>query len=112
MSNKVKPHNKVATVLLSGKMISIEDIKTSFSADKKMSSLMYRLSTYIYDIRKYENGVVKVQKDGRKVTGYQLVNFDEFDTEGRYVGSQKSVKPAVPTEQKAESVQENAQVTT
>ena len=109
MSNKVKPHNKVAVVLLSGKMISIEDIKTSFSADAKMSKLMYRLSTYIYDIRKYENGVVKVQKDGRKVTGYQLVNFADFDAEGRFVGQQKSGKPAVATEPKTASVQETVQ---
>ena len=94
---KIRPHNKVAQVLLSGKVMSVEDIKASFAADAKMSSLMYRLSTFVYDIRKYDNGVIKVIKDGRKVTSYQLVNFKEFDKNGCYVGS--TSKPAAPVAQ-------------
>ena len=62
-----------------------------------MTSLMYRLSTFVYDIRKYDNGVIKVIKDGRKVTSYQLVNFKEFDKNGCYVGS--TSKPAAPVAQ-------------
>lgn len=92
-TTKIRPHNKIAQVLLSGKVLSVEDIKASFAADAKMSKLMYRLSTFIYDIRKYDNGVIKVIKDGRKVTSYQLVNFKDFDKNGCYVGS---TKPAAP----------------
>ena len=48
--------------------------------------VLYRLSTYIYDIKKYEHGVIKVIKNGRKVQAYQLVNFDEFNDDGSYRG--------------------------
>lgn len=96
-TSKIRPHNKVAQVLLSGKVTSVEDIKASFAADAKMSKLMYRLSTFVYDIRKYDNGVVKVIKDGRKVSAYQLVNFKEFDKNGCYAG--KVAAPAAPVAQ-------------
>ena len=96
---KIRPHNKVAQVLLSGKVMSVEDIKASFAADAKMSKLMYRLSTFVYDIRKYDNGVIKVIKDGRKVTSYQLVNFKEFDKNGCYVGAEtKATAPVAQPE--------------
>ena len=90
-TSKIRPHNKVAQVLLSGKVTNVEDIKASFAADAKMSKLMYRLSTFVYDIRKYDNGVIKVIKDGRKVTAYQLVNAKDFDANGCYVGAQAKV---------------------
>lgn len=32
---KIRPHNKVAQVLLSGKVVSVDDIKASFAADRK-----------------------------------------------------------------------------
>jgi hypothetical protein len=48
------------------------------------------LSTNIYNIRK-DGGIVKVIKNGRKVQAYQLVNNDQFDSNGRYKGSTKAV---------------------
>jgi hypothetical protein len=103
---KIRPHNKIAQILLSGKVVNVEDIKASFAADAKMSKLMYRLSTFIYDIRKYDNGVVKVVKDGRKVTAYQLVNFKDFDSNGCFSGSTKSAAPVVnaPVQETTETV--------
>jgi hypothetical protein len=92
-SKKIQPHNKIAQVLMSGKMTSVSDIVECFKLDDKMNKVMYRLSTYIYDIRKYEQGIVKVEKNGRKVTGYQLLNTHEFNSDGIWVGAQK--KPAV-----------------
>ena len=56
---------------------------------------LYRLSTNIYNIRK-DGGIVKVIKDGRKVSAYQLVNFTEFDANGRYQGPVKTA-PLVKT---------------
>jgi hypothetical protein len=41
------------------------------------------LSTNIYNIRK-DGGIIKVIKSGRAVTGYQLVNPDQFDQNGRF----------------------------
>lgn len=99
MATKLRPHNKIAQVLLSGKVVSVDDIKASFAADAKMTALMYRLSTFIYDIRKYDNGVIKVIKNGRKVQAYQLVNFADFDKNGCYVTpAAKTKAPATITE--------------
>lgn len=103
-TSKLRPHNKIAQVLLSGKVISVEDIKASFAADAKMTSLMYRLSTFIYDIRKYDNGVIKVIKNGRKVQAYQLVNFKEFDKDGCYVGANAKTAPVAETTETTEAV--------
>jgi hypothetical protein len=86
--SKLKFHNKIATILRSGNVVSVDEIKMCFDNDEHAQSLLYRLSTYIYDIRKYENGIIKVFKNGRIVTGYQLINAAEFNDEGRYVGKQ------------------------
>jgi hypothetical protein len=82
---KVNRHEKITQVLLSGKPVSPDEIKTVF-AGTDQESVLYRLSTNIYNIRK-DGGIVKVINNGRKVTGYQLVNFTEFDSNGRYRGT-------------------------
>jgi hypothetical protein len=56
------------------------------------------LSTNIYNIRK-DGGIVKVHKEGRKVTAYQLVNHTEFDANGRYVGKPAPVAVTAPVAQ-------------
>lgn len=89
MSNVVRKgkqnrHEKITQVLLSGKPVSPDEIKAVF-AGTDQEAVLYRLSTNIYNIR-LDGGIVKVHKDGRKVTAYQLVNFEEFDANGRYVG--------------------------
>lgn len=90
-NTKINRHEKVACVLLSGKPISPADIEACFKGTDQ-EGVLYRLSTNIYNIRK-DGGIVRVHKDGRKVTAYQLVNFDEFSPEGRYIGKQKAVAP-------------------
>lgn len=89
MSNVVRKgkqnrHEKITQVLLSGKPVSPDEIRAVF-AGTDQEAVLYRLSTNIYNIR-LDGGIVKVHKDGRKVTAYQLVNFEEFDANGRYVG--------------------------
>lgn len=83
---KGKPnrHEKIAVTMLSGKPVSPDEIKSVFK-DTDQESVLYRLSTNIYNIRK-DGGIVRVHKTGRIVTGYQLVNHTEFDANGRYVG--------------------------
>ena len=88
-NTKINRHEKIACVLLSGKPISPADIEACFKGTDQ-EGVLYRLSTNIYNIRK-DGGIVRVHKDGRKVTAYQLVNFDEFSPEGRYIGKQKAV---------------------
>lgn len=81
---KVNRHEKITQVLLSGKPVSPAEIQAVF-AGTDQEKVLYRLSTNIYNIRK-DGGIVKVIKDGRKVKAYQLVNFTEFDSNGRYKG--------------------------
>ena len=87
---KVNRHEKITQVLLSGKPVSPEEILSVFEGTDQ-ESVLYRLSTNIYNIR-LDGGIVKVIKSGRKVSGYQLVNHTEFDPNGRYVG-RKIVQP-------------------
>lgn len=95
---KVNRHEKITQVLLSGKPVSPQEIATVF-AGTDQESVLYRLSTNIYNIRK-DGGIVKVIKQGRKVVGYQLVNFDQFDANGRYKGASKaSVASSTPVVQ-------------
>ena len=88
---KVNRHEKITQVLLSGKMVTIDEINSVFKGTDQ-EAVLYRLPTNIYNIRK-DGGIVKVFKDGRRVTGYQLVNYTEFDKNGRYVGSTKQAQP-------------------
>ena len=82
---KINRHEKITQVLLTGKPVTIEEIKSVFVGTDQ-ESVLYRLPTNIYNIRK-DGGVIKVHKDGRKVTAYQLVNPGEFNADGRFVGA-------------------------
>jgi hypothetical protein len=92
---KVNRHEKITQVLLSGKPVSPDEIATVFKGTDQ-EGVLYRLSTNIYNIRK-DGGIVKVIKSGRAVSAYQLVNFAEFNNDGRYVGKPKAVAQK-PTE--------------
>jgi hypothetical protein len=82
---KVNRHEKITQVLLSGKPVSPAEIEAVFKGTSQ-EKVLYRLSTNIYNIRK-DGGIVKVIKSGRKVQAYQLVNFDQFDANGRFKGA-------------------------
>lgn len=71
---KLKPFEKLlVAALITGKPVTKEEIDALLGNE----IYMYRISTYIWHIKTIANGVVKVIKDGRKVSGYQLVNVDE-----------------------------------
>ena len=70
---KLKPFQKLLTLMISGKPVTIEEIDTLLGKE----IYMYRLSTYIWHIKTVANGVVKAIKTGRKVTAYQIVNVDQ-----------------------------------
>lgn len=91
---KVNRHEKITQVLLSGKPVSPQEIQAVFEGTDQ-SAVLYRLSTNIYNIRK-DGGIVKVIKNGRKVQAYQLVNFDQFDANGRFKGNQQLQTKATP----------------
>ena len=91
---KINRHEKITQVLLSGKPVSPQEIADVFKGTNQ-EAVLYRLSTNIYNIRK-DGGIVKVIKSGRKVTGYQLVNADQFDANGRFKGNQQLQTKATP----------------
>lgn len=104
---KGKPnrHEKITQVMLSGKPVTPEEIQAVFKGTDQ-EAVLYRLSTNIYNIRK-DGGIVKVIKNGRKVQAYQLVNFDQFDKNGRYIhnkapAAKPVATPAAVTETKTE----------
>ena len=101
-SGKQNRHEKITVILLSGKPVSPDEIKACFKGTDQ-EAVLYRLSTNIYNIRK-DGGIIKVHKEGRSVTAYQLVNHTEFDKNGRYVGTPKTTAPVVqPTTETAEA---------
>jgi hypothetical protein len=71
---KMKPWQKVLTLMLSGKPVTVAQIDTILGKE----IYTYRLSTYIWNIKTIAMGTVKAIKDGRKVTGYQLMNVADM----------------------------------
>jgi hypothetical protein len=94
---KVNRHEKITQVMLSGKPVSPAEIETVFKGTDQ-EAVLYRLSTNIYNIRK-DGGIVKVIKDGRKVSAYQLVNFEQFDSNGRFKGTVAKAQPKATVSQ-------------
>jgi hypothetical protein len=70
---RLKPFEKLLTVMISGKPTTKVEIETLLGNE----IYMYRLSTYIWHVKTFAGGVVKAIKDGRKVTAYQLCNVEE-----------------------------------
>lgn len=58
---------------------------------------MYRISTYIYEIKTIANGIIKVIKNGRNAVAYQLINVDDVKQYLRRCGALNSgyVPPAI-----------------
>ena len=98
---KINRHEKITQVLLSGNPASPDEIAKVFEGTDQ-EAVLYRLSTNIYNIRK-DGGIVKVIKEGRSVKAYQLVNYTEFNANGRYVGK---ITPAATPVAETTEVQE------
>jgi hypothetical protein len=94
---KQNRHEKITVTLLSGKPVTPDEIKDVFKGTDQ-ESVLYRLPTNIYNIRK-DGGIIKVHKSGRNVVAYQLVNHNEFDTNGRYMGPATNEAPQPVQEQ-------------
>lgn len=97
-TTKINRHEKIASILKCGKPVSPQEIAEVFKGTDQ-EAVLYRLSTNIYNIRK-DGGIVKVHKEGRKVKAYQLVNVDEFNNDGRYIGRQAKAPEVAPVVQK------------
>lgn len=73
-STKLKPFEKLLTIMVTGKPVTVEEIDATLGKE----IYMYRLSTYMWHIKTMANGVVRAIKDGRRVTSYQLVNVEDI----------------------------------
>lgn len=85
-SSKLKPFQKLLTIMAHGKPVTIQEIDTLLGKE----IYMYRLSTYMWHIKVHMNGVIKAIKDGRVVTAYQLVNAADIKKEMDRLGLNKS----------------------
>jgi hypothetical protein len=72
-STKLAPFQKLLTIMISGKPVTLEEMDTLLGKE----IYMYRISTYMWHIKTFAGGVVKAIKDGRKVTAYQIMNVKE-----------------------------------
>jgi hypothetical protein len=98
-STKLKPFQKLLTIMQSGKPVTIEEIEATLGNE----IYMYRLSTYMWHIKTQANGIVKAIKDGRKVTAYQVVNAAEVKeymkragvTSANFTPGQTTKKPSI-----------------
>lgn len=71
-STKLHPYEKILTLMISGKPVTVEEIDALLGKE----IYMYRLSTYMWHIKTQVDGVIKPIKEGRKVLSYQLINVD------------------------------------
>jgi hypothetical protein len=98
-STKLKPFQKLLTVMQSGKPVTIDEIEKTLGKE----IYMYRLSTYMWHIKTQANGTVKAIKDGRKVTAYQIINTEEIKeymkragvTSANFTPGQTTKKPSI-----------------
>jgi len=96
---KLKPFEKLLTVMISGNPVTVEEIDATLGKE----IYMYRLSTYIWHVKTFAGGVVKAIKDGRKVTAYQIVNVKDVKaymdrsgvTKANYVPGKAQKKPSI-----------------
>lgn len=79
---KLKPFEKLLTVMISGNPVTRDEIDTLLGKE----IYMYRISTYMWHIKTMANGIIRINKEGRKVTSYQLVNVEEVKEYMKRVG--------------------------
>lgn len=80
---KLKPYQKVLTLMISGNPVTREEIQSLLGDE----IYMYRISTYMWHIKTIANGIIRINKSGRKVISYQLVNVDEIKEYMRRTGT-------------------------
>lgn len=68
--NTLRPFQKIMKIMMDGKPLMKADLPKIFGED----FLMYKVSSYILDIKIFSGATVKVIKDGRKVVSYQMIN--------------------------------------
>lgn len=87
--------------------VPVATIAQMFADDPRLNHQLAKISGYVGDIRKYDDGIVRVQKEGRETVSYQIMNPHVFDpTTGQNIEitkrltagktDEKPAKPVVP----------------
>lgn len=77
---KVRPGHKIAMMLIASPTpVSVDDIRTMMEADPNLCHTIGKLSGYANDIRTYDQGDVKMHKQGRRAVAYELTNKADFN---------------------------------
>lgn len=96
-SGDLKPWEKLLWLFKEGNVVSKDEIESVLANDIHI----YKISSYIWDIKHYAKCVVRVEKQGRSVVGYQIVNVDVAKAHLAKVGAdsfvpgQTVLKPSV-----------------
>jgi hypothetical protein len=85
-SNKLAPWQKLVTIMVTGKPVTVDEIEATLGNE----IYMYKLSTYMWCIKTDAGGVIKVMKEGRKAVAYQIMNVKEVKEYMNRVGITKS----------------------
>jgi hypothetical protein len=78
----LRPFQKILSIMLNGQPINKKDMTKIFGED----FLMYKMSSYILDIKIFSGSPVRVIKDGRKVVSYQLIDVEKGKEYLRNIG--------------------------
>lgn len=70
VAKKLKCFEKVLLLMIDGKPITVEEIEQKLGDQIQM----YRISNYVWKMKKDLNLVVRHIKDGKNLLGYQLIN--------------------------------------
>lgn len=71
---KLKPEDKVLLFLFCGEVRTKEEIEKALGDQLSM----YRISTYIWQLKVDANAIIRSIRDGKKVIAYQLVNPEQI----------------------------------
>ncbi len=82
-NKKTSQPEKLLTILLSGREITLEEINKTLGKEIEL----YRLSTYLYDL-KMMGAQIEKKKLKRKMVGFRLINVDEMS---KYMSDRKAV---------------------
>lgn len=81
------PYQKLLTLMQEGDIVTKDEIESKLGND----IYIYKLSTYVWEVKTKTPGVVKVLKNGRTVTGYQITNSGEVKAYLKSCGADKFV---------------------
>jgi hypothetical protein len=73
MAKKANRWQRALTILARGGVFSSEQLCKEMNYES-----LYRVSSVVLDTKIYAGAVIKTVRNGRKVTGYELVNVNEM----------------------------------